>query len=174
MPDIIKEILQSERKPKEKVALLTEKIKEDKKLVIKLVELLKTGTDVEKGTCAEIMKFVSKDKSEIVAPYIDVLIEYIDYKAPRVKWGIPESIGNLAQKYPEKVEKAIPKLLINTKDKSTVVRWCAAFALAEIAKYNPKLQKELISKFNVMVKTEQNNGVKNVYLKVLKIFEKKY
>jgi hypothetical protein len=174
MPDIIKEILQSERKPKEKVALLTEKIKEDKKLVIKLVELLKTGTDVEKGTCAEIMKFVSKDKSEIVAPYIDVLIEYIDYKAPRVKWGIPESIGNLAQKYPEKVEKAIPKLLINTKDKSTVVRWCAAFALTEIAKYNPKLQKELISKFNVMVKTEQNNGVKNVYLKVLKIFEKKY
>jgi hypothetical protein len=174
MPDIIKEILQSERKPKEKVALLTEKIKEDKKLVIKLVELLKTGTDVEKGTCAEIMKFVSKDKSEIVAPYIDVLIEYVDYKAPRVKWGIPESIGNLAQKYPEKVEKAIPKLLINTKDKSTVVRWCAAFALTEIAKYNPKLQKELISKFNVMVKTEQNNGVKNVYLKVLKIFEKKY
>jgi hypothetical protein len=120
------------------------------------------------------MKFVSKDKSEIVAPYIDVLIEYIDYKAPRVKWGIPESIGNLAQKYPEKVEKAIPKLLINTKDKSTVVRWCAAFALAEIAKYNPKLQKELISKFNFMVKTEQNNGVKNVYLKVLKILEKKY
>lgn len=174
MPDIIKEILQSERKPKEKVALLTEKIKEDKKLVIKLVELLKTGTDVEKGTCAEIMKFVSKDKSEIVAPYIDVLIEYVDYKAPRVKWGIPESIGNLAQKYPEKVEKAIPKLLINTKDKSTVVRWCTAFALTEIAKYNPKLQKELISKFNVMVKTEQNNGVKNVYMKVLKIFEKKY
>jgi hypothetical protein len=92
MPDIIKEILQSEKKPKEKVALLTEKIKGDKKLIIKLVELLKTGTDVEKGTCAEIMKFVSKDKSEIVAPYIDVLIEYIDYKAPRVKWGIPESI----------------------------------------------------------------------------------
>ena len=85
MPDIIKEILQSERKSKEKVALLAEKIKGDKKLVIKLVELLKTGTDVEKGTCAEIMKFVSKDKLEIVAPYIDVLIEYIDYKAPRGK-----------------------------------------------------------------------------------------
>jgi hypothetical protein len=126
-----------------------------------------------KGTCAEIMKFVSKDQPEIVAPYIDVLIEYTNYKAPRVKWGVPESIGNLAQKYPEKVEKAIPKLLINTKDKSTIVRWCAAFALTEIAKHNPILQKDLVSKFNVMVNTEQNNGVKNVYLKVLKMLEKK-
>lgn len=173
MTTIIQEILQSERKPKEKVALLTEKIKGDKKLVAQLVELLKTGTDVEKGTCAEIMKFVSKDQPEIIAPYIDLLIEYIDYKAPRVKWGVPESIGNLAQEYPEKVEKAIPKLWINTEDKSTVVRWCAAFALTEIAKYNPKLQKDLVSKFNIMVKTEQNNGVKNVYLKALKILEKK-
>ncbi|MCK4241366.1 MAG: hypothetical protein KAX30_07055 [Candidatus Atribacteria bacterium] len=173
MVEIIKEILQSERKPKEKVALLTEKIKGDKKLFNQLIELLKIGTDVEKGTCAEIMKFISKDKPEIVAPHIDVLIEYIDYKAPRVKWGVPESIGNLAQEYPEKVEKAIPKLLINTKDKSTVVRWCAAFALTEIAKYNPKLQKDLSSKFDIMVKTEQNNGVKNMYLKALKILEKK-
>ena len=119
------------------------------------------------------MKFISKDKPEIVAPHIDVLIEYIDYKAPRVKWGVPESIGNLAQEYPEKVEKAIPKLLINTKDKSTVVRWCAVFALTEIAKYNPKLQKDLGSKFDIMVKTEQNNGVKNMYLKALKLLEKK-
>ena len=172
MTTIIKEILQSVKKPKEKVALLTERIKRDEELVIQLVELLKTGTDVEKGTCAEIMKFVSRDKPEIIAPYIDVLIDYIDYKAPRVKWGVPETIGNLAQKYPEKVEKAIPKLLINTKDKSTVVRWCAAFALTEIAKHNLKHQKDLVSKFNAMVKTEQNNGVKNVYCKALKILEK--
>ena len=172
MNTIIQEILQSKRKLKEKVALLTEKIKGDKKLVVQLFDLLKTGTDVEKGTCAEIMKFVSKDQPQIVAPYIDLLIDYIDYKGSRVKWGVPESIGNLAQKYPEKVEKAIPKLLINTKDKSTVVRWCAAFALTEIARYNLKLQKDLISKFNIMVKTEQNNGVKNMYLEALKVLEK--
>jgi len=49
MSEIIQEILQSERKPKEKVALLTEKIKEDKKLFVKLIKLLKMGTDVEKG-----------------------------------------------------------------------------------------------------------------------------
>ena len=62
--------------------------------------------------------------------------------------------------------------MINNKDKSTVVRWCAAFALNEIARYNLKLQKDLISKFNIMVKTEQNNGVKNMYLEALKVLEK--
>ena len=169
---IFEEVLKSKRKHKEKVALLTEEIKKDEKLVIQLIELLKKGTDVEKGTSAEIMKFISKDKPELMAPHIDTLIEYIDYKAPRVKWGVPESIGNLAQKYPEKVENAIPKLLLNTKDESTVVRWCAAFALTEIAKYNSRKQKELVSEFNTIVKKEQNNGVKNVYLKALKIIEK--
>ena len=142
-------------------------------LTKEFIDFFEEDSDVKKGTCADVLKYVSKDKPEIVVPYIDVLIEYINYKAPRVKWGVPESIGNLAQEYPEEVEKAIPNLLINTKDKSTVVRWCSAFALTEIAKHNPKLQKDLALKFNVILKTEQNNGVKNVYLKALKTLEKK-
>jgi hypothetical protein len=167
----IEEILTSDKKHKEKVALITEIVKSDKKLLAQLFELLKTGSDVDRGTAAEVMKFVSKDCPEMIAPYIDVLIEFIDYKAPRVKWGCPESLGNLAKKYPEKVEKAIPKLQINAKDKSTVIRWCAAFALTEIAKYNSNRQKELVSIINDLVKTEQNNGVKNLYLKALKVIE---
>lgn len=171
MATIIEEILQSDRKHKEKVTLIAEKVKTDTKLVGQLVELLKTGTDVEKGTAAEVMKFVSKDSPDLIFPYIGVLIEHIDYRAPRVKWGCPESIGNLAEKYPEEVEKAIPKLLNNTKDKSTVVRWCAAYALTEIAKYNSRKQKELVAKFLVLMKKEQNKGVKNVYIKAIKIIE---
>jgi len=167
MPKIQK-ILQSDKKHKEKIALLTEKVKSDKRLIAQLFELLKTGTDVERGTAAEVMKFVSKDKPEMIAPYIDVLIEYIDYKAPRVKWGCPESIGNLAEKYPAEVEKAIPKLFENLKDKSTVVRWCAAYALTEIAKHSQKQQLHLISKFNNLVDEEKNNGVRNLYLKTMK------
>ena len=89
-----------------------------------------------------------------------------------MKWGVPETIGNIANTYPQEVEKAVPNLLINTKDKSTVVRWCAAFALTEIAKYNIKKQKELIPIFNNIIKSERNNGVKNLYLKALKLIEK--
>lgn len=169
---VIEEIRNWEGKPKELVAFLTESIKKDENLFSQLIEVLKTGSDVEKGTCADVMKHVSKDKPEIVVPYIDEIIAYIDYRAPRVKWGVPESIGNLAQKFPKEVEKAVPDLLVNTKDESTVVRWCAAFALSEIIKNNPGVREELVPKIEGIVKSEKNNGVKNVYLKALKTINK--
>jgi hypothetical protein len=66
----------------------------------------------------------------------------------------------------------IPKLLKNVKEDSTVIRWCAAYALTEIVKNNPKTRKQLIPLFEEISKTEQNNGVKNVYQKVLKLLDK--
>jgi hypothetical protein len=169
---IIDEILKSKKKPKEKLINLVEAVEKERVSAKDFIEYFKTASEVEKGTCADVMKHISKDKPEILAPYIDELIEYINYDTPRVKWGVPEAIGNLAQKYPEEVESAIPKLLINTKDTGTVIRWCAAYALSEIAKYNSKAQKELIPKIQEIIKKEENNGVKNVYLKALKVIEK--
>lgn len=169
---ILEEIRSWKGKPKELVAFLTEGMERDGKLFSQLIGILRTGSDVEKGTCADIMKHVSKDKPEILVTYVDVIIEYINYKAPRVKWGVQESIGNMAQRFPKEVEKAIPKLLANTKDESTVVRWCAAFALSEIAKNNPRVRKELVPKIEGIIKNEKNNGVKNVYLKALKTINK--
>jgi hypothetical protein len=168
----IEEILTSKLKPKEKVTKLVEAVKQKKVSAQDFFAFFKAGSDVEKGTCADVMKHVSKDKPEVFVPYIDDMIEYINYDAPRVKWGIPESIGNISQKYPEKVEKAIPKLLINTKEESTVIRWCAAYGLTEIAKNNPKKRTELLPIFAEMIAKEQNNGVKNVYSKALKVIEK--
>ncbi len=160
-------------KPKELVIFLTKSVKEDNTLFVQLVDCLKSGSDVEKGTCADVMKNVTKDEPEIAAPYINEMIEYINYKAPRVKWGVPESIGNMAQKFPDEVEDAIPKLLINTRDESTVVRWCAAYALSEIAKNNKKIRSELAPTIEEIVQNENNNGVKNVYLKALKVISAK-
>ena len=168
---IIEDILKSTIKPKEKQLKLVEAVCNGKIKDNEFIEFFKSASDVDKGTCADVMKHVSEQKPEILAPYIDVLVEYVNYKTPRVKWGVPESIGNMAKKYPDEVEKAIPKLLLNTKDESTVVRWCAGYALTEIAKYNSKKQKELISIFSEILKKEKNNGVKNLYLKVLKILD---
>lgn len=133
-----------------------------------LMELFRSGNDKLKGSCAEVMKFVSQEKPELFLPYIDELINHINSKVNRVKWGIPEAIHYIAEKHPEKVSNAVPKLLENTKDKSIVVRWCAAFALSSIAKHNKKLQKELIKTFEQLIKTENNNGIRNVYLNSLK------
>ncbi len=168
MTGTLRDILSSKGSHKEQVAAMTEQATRDERALAELFDILRTGNDVEKGTAAEVMKFVSQDKPELMAPYIDVLIEYINYKAPRVRWGCPESLGHLAQKYPEKVGEAIPKLLENLNDKSTVVRWCAAFALAEIARYNVEKQDELVVLFQELIQTEPNNGVRNVYLKALK------
>ena len=172
MSNKIKEILNSLMKPKEKVSKIVESIKKDDTMFEQLMEIFRTGSDVEKGTCAEVMKFVSKDNPEIVVTYIDELIDNINHKASRVKWGIPESIGNLAQKYPKEVQNAIPNLLKNAKDKSTVVRWCAGYAISEIVKYNSEVRDELIQKINEIINQEKNNGVKNVYLKALKHINK--
>jgi hypothetical protein len=165
---MLKEIIESKRKSKEKVSLVVEEVGKDKKLFNELMKILETGTDVEKGTCADAMKHITKENPEIALPYIDKIINYINHKVTRVKWGVPESIGNIAQKFPKEVEEAVPKLLINTKEESTVIRWCAAFGLTEIAKSNTKLQKNLIKKFSDILKKEPNNGVKNVYIKALK------
>ena len=170
----IREILGSNRKPKEIVSISAKMILENPILFDELMTILKTGSDIEKGTCADIMKHVTAEKSEIAEPYIDEIIEYINYKAPRVKWGVPESIGNIAKKSPYKVVKAIPLLLMNTpenKANSTVIRWCAAYALSEITKASG--EQGLIEKIKEISDKETNNGVKNVYLKALRQIEKK-
>jgi len=159
-------------KPKELVSFLTKNVKDDKKLFAQLVECLKTGSDVEKGICGDVMKYVSRDNPEYVIPYVDTVIDYLNYRASKVKWVTAEVIGNITQRFPEEASKAVPKLLINTKDNGTVTRWSAAFALSEIVKYNSRIHKELVPQITEIIKKENNNGVKNVYLKALKSINK--
>ena len=164
----IKAVLSLEIKPKEKVDKITNIVLEDPSKISELMINFKQGTDVEKGTYATVLKQVSASNPEIVEPYVEDLFEYINYKANRVKWGVPETIGNLAEKYPHRVEKAIPSLLVNTRDKSTVVRWCASYALSRIMLFNIDRREQLLKHINQIVSEEKNNGVKNVYLKAMK------
>jgi hypothetical protein len=114
-----------------------------------------------------VLKQVSSINPGIVEPFINELVGYINHKANRVKWGVPETIGNLAEKYPKEVEKAIPNLLLNTRDKSTVVRWCGAYALSRIVLHNHDKREELLKKIQGIIAQEDNSGVRNVYLKTL-------
>ena len=115
----------------------------------------------------EALEYVTKENPEFGKHCLEFVIKHINNKAPRVKWEAGRIIGNVAQIFPDKIKEAIPKLLENTKDKGTVVRWSAAFALTEIAKSNLEMQKELISEFRKISEKENNNGVKNIYLKYL-------
>jgi hypothetical protein len=164
-------MLSSKKAHKEIVLAATKAVLRNKGAISEAIEILQQGSDVERGTISEVLKYVSAEQPEIVVPYMDVIIEHIDDKAPRVRWGCPESIGNVAKKYPGKVEGAIPKLVGNLKDKSTVVRWCAAYALSEIIKTNKKRKKELMELFHGIMAKENNYGVRNVLITALKEVE---
>ncbi len=171
----IEEILRAKIKPKEKQIKLVKAVVSGKIPAEEFVAFFESARDADKGTCADVMKHVSAQKPALLVPYVDTLLEYINYPLPRVKWGVPEAIGNLAQDYPDQAARAIPYLLKNTTDdklNTTVIKWCAAFALGEIAKHNPKSRKQLLPVFDRIIKRETNNGVKNVYLKALKAIEK--
>jgi len=171
----IDEILQSKIKPKEKQTKLVEAVVSGKIPVKEFMAFFESAKDTDKGTCADVMKHVSAQKPALLAPFIDTLLEYINYQLPRVKWGVPEAIGNMAKDYPDEAAKAIPYLLKNTIDEkinTTVIKWCAAFALGEIAKHSPKTRIQLLPVFEKIIKSEKNNGVKNVYVKALKAIEK--
>ncbi len=165
------DIVESKKNPKEKTELIVSSVKQNKLLIKEVIEILKNGKDVEKGFISDSLKHISAELPEILVPYTEAIIEYINYKAPRVTWGVMEAVGNISKQFPEKTASAVPKLMLNTKSKSTVVRWCSAYALSEIAKHNKKLQKELVKKIKAILKTEANNGVKNVYQKALGLIE---
>lgn len=170
----VEEILQLQVKPKEKQIKLVEAVVSGEIAASEFIAFFKSAADVDKGTCADVLKHVSAKSPELLVPYIDILVKYINYKAPRVKWGIPEAIGNLAKNYPDQTAAAIPYLLKNTTDdkvNTTVIKWCAAFALTEIAKHNPETQKQLLPVFENLIRAEKNNGVRNVYVKAVKVIE---
>jgi len=164
----IEKILKSKRKPKGIVELLAEAIKRDKKQIAELIQCFEDGTTAEKGNCMEAIEYITKENPEFAENCLEFVIAHINDKAPRVKWESCRIMGNVAQKFPDKVKGAIPKLLENTKDKGTVIRWSAAFALTEIAKSNQDVQKELVPEFQKILDKQTNKGVRNIYLKYLK------
>lgn len=169
----IEEIIKSKIKPKEKTAALVELVSADAKQLEKLVAYSKTAKDSEKGTCFSVLTEISKAQPKSLRDYIDYLIEHLDYKAPRVKWEASETIAALAKDFPAEAAKAVPRLLVNTKDEGTVVRWSAAFALTAIAEHVTSKRKDLLTVFEQSIKTEEQNGVKKIYLKSLKKLQSK-
>jgi hypothetical protein len=171
----IDEIMKSGLKPKETEAKLQEALVQKAIPFQDFISYFESASKTAKGICADVIEQISKQNAEMLLPYLDTLIPYINYDLPKVKWGIPEAVANMAKDYPEQAAKAVPYLLKNTVDdpcNPTVIRWCASFALTEIAKYNLQARKQLMPVFDRLINTEQNSGVKNKYVKAVKIIEK--
>jgi hypothetical protein len=174
---LIEGILKATIKPKERQTLLIAAVCRGRVAPEEFIRFFEEASDVEKGSCADALKHISELKPELLKHHFDVMIPYVNYKAPRVKWGIQETIGNLAKKYPVKAATAIPRLLRNTvedQENSTVIRWCAAYALSEIIKHNAEARKGLLPKIRKIAEEEKNNGVKGVYMRAIRSIERQH
>jgi len=60
------------------------------------------------------------------------------------------------------------KLLLNSKDAGTVVRWSSAYALSKFIVIPQYANSELFEKLTEICNGEEESGVKNQYTKALK------
>ncbi|MGB8263180.1 MAG: hypothetical protein WCF70_04690 [Dehalococcoidales bacterium] len=81
----IDEILQLKIKPREMQAKLVEAVLQKTIPVQDLIQSFENARKTGKGICADVMEEISKHQPEMLAPYLDTLIPYINYDLPKVK-----------------------------------------------------------------------------------------
>ncbi|MCL4374874.1 HEAT repeat domain-containing protein [Patescibacteria group bacterium] len=166
---LLDEIRKTNKKPKALNMHIARLITEHPPSAVEFSQALALGNDVERGTCIEALEYATQTDPEIARPYLAEVIKRLTDKAPRVKWEAARVIANVAMRMPKAAEKAIDALLSNSQDKGTVVRWSAALALGEIMKHDAPARPRLLKEINTILKQEKNTGVRNVYLKAIKI-----
>ena len=73
----------------------------------------------------------------------------------------------MAAQYPDLLDDAIERLMKNTSDEGTVIRWAAAYALSRIIVLDRYAKSDLYDRLVAICDREEDNGVKNQYLKAL-------
>jgi hypothetical protein len=166
------EILKSKIKPKEKMALLVQELKTKKDPMKDLIAAYQKSSVPNKGYYLEALELITQESPKFIDGHLDFIVFQISANGPSIKREAAKVIANVAGTFPDKVIKAIPALLENAEDEGTVVRWSAAKGLAEIAIGNPDSRKKLLGIFDKILKREENNGVKNIYVKAIKKISK--
>lgn len=127
----------------------------------------------DKATCIEAVEFATRKTPGIANESLLAFVTTaLADDEPRVKWESAKVIGNIAALFPAGLERSVANLLTNAKNKGTVVRWAAAYALAEILKLKTSANKELLMEIEVLIGNEEDNGVKKKYLDALKKVKK--
>ncbi|MFA5374549.1 MAG: hypothetical protein WC455_02175 [Dehalococcoidia bacterium] len=164
---IISETLKFEMPPKEKVLLLVKQIKDRSEFLTEMADYCRSAADADKAVCLAAVNHIVKDDPKFVQNHLDFIISQLDSKSAQVKLEAGEIVASAAKAFPDQVAKAIPSLMEMAKDQGSIVRWGAAYGLTEIAKNNPKTQKELIRFFKAEAKKEKLSSVRNLYLEAL-------
>jgi hypothetical protein len=135
-----------------------------------LLNIARLSKDPDKANCIEAIEFATRLNPVISSQAcLEFVTESLLGKAPRIKWESAKVIGNIAHLYPNKLDEPLKNLLINSEYPGTVVRWSAAFALGEIVKLKTKRNKDLIPAIESIIKREEKNSIRKIYLEALKV-----
>ena len=121
------------------------------------------------ATVLEAIEAVTGKKSaKPGAEYLKFAEGYILSENNSCKREASRIVGNMAHLYPDELGVAIEALLKNTSVSGTVVRWGSAYALARIIVLERYRNSDLVNTVRDIYEAEQENGVRNQYVKALK------
>ena len=166
----IQELLKDKtKKIKERTETVSNWLLDGSMPIHELLVFAESSKDVEKAICIEAIEYATQKSLEIVdESVLEFVTKMLEEKAPRVKWESARVIANIANKFPEKLDIPIKKLLANSNYEGTVVRWATAYALGEILKLRTKHNETLLPKIEMLCEKETENGVKKKYLDAIK------
>ena len=139
-----------------------------------------TGTHLKKGPTyalyekqiASILEAIeeisNKGLAQLSSRYLLFAIPYITSENNNCRREASRSVGNMAAQYPDMIEEAISPLLDNSPNGGTVIRRAAAYALSRIITTDRYAQSELYDKLTDISNKEEDNAIRNQYLKALK------
>lgn len=160
-------------KAKEKVTALGQWLSEKKITPAELIAYASGSKDAVKASCIEALEYATKENPAIgTEEVLTFATNSLTEKAPRIKWESAKVIGNIAHRYPDRLETAILHLLENTEHEGTVVRWSAAFALGEIVKLKTPLNTTLLPAIKAISERDDKNSIRKIYLDALKKISK--
>jgi len=94
--------------------------------------------------------------------------DFITSKSNDLKREASRLVGNIAHLFPDELDTAVQKLLENTNNDGTVIRWSSAYALGKIVSIPKYAKSGLFDVVSALSEQEKDNGIKNQYLSGIK------
>ena len=167
--DIISLLENKAIKPLEKRIEIEEAIRLGILPIQEIQSLMDLIDDKKMALVFEAMEAITAKKPEMAGlEWLNFVQEYISSKSNDLKREASRIVGNIARLFPNYLEIAIQKLLANTNNDGTVIRWSSAYALGKIIPIPQYANSELFDVVSNLYEKEKDNGIKNQYLNGLK------
>ncbi len=121
----------------------------------------------------EAMEAITRTQPEMATlEWLSFAENHIDSPSNSLKREASRVVGNIARLFENNLDGSIQKLLKNTNNEGTVVRWGSAYTLAKIIVLPHHANSPLFDTLKHICENETDNGVKNQYLKAIKKADK--